>query len=357
MSSPRALARIVLIGSAFSFAATADTTTPPTPLIDAPAQALAREISSGAHSGVLGFALSVDGRSVASSAEPGTERRADIRSATKSITALLVGIALERKELPGLDAKIADLLPRHQKELAADPRKAAMTLADLLTMRSGLDCDDWDAKSPGHEDKMYETRDWVAFWASRPMRDRPGERFSYCTGNVIAIGQILAQATGQGVDVYAQKNLFDPLGLPKVEWQRWDRGREVDSGGHVRLTAEALLRVGEMVLAQGRVGERQVVPASWIEAMTTPRTAIPGRKQTYGYLWWLDETSSPGLPKTRLWFAQGNGGNFLIVLPEVRAVVAFTGTRFNRPEAMEPMFWLRDRLMPGLGTAAQPSSP
>lgn len=311
--------------------------------------ALVRELRAGQHPGVTGFELVVDGQRLASFAAPELARRApDLRSATKSITALLVGIALERGELRSLQTRMAELLPRHRAVLERDPRKAAMTLADLLSMRSGLDCDDWDERSPGHEDKMYEQRDWVAFWAAQPMRASPGERFSYCTGNVLALGQALAHATGQPVDRYAQAHLFGPLGLADVRWQHWDKGREVDTGGHLRLRPDALLRIGQLALARGTHEGRQIVPASWIDAVSEVRTSIPGRTQSYGYLWWLDRTTLPGLPATRLVFALGNGGNLLIVMPELRAVAVFTGTRFNRPDALEPLHWLRDRLLPGL---------
>lgn len=313
------------------------------------ADTLVSELRAGRHPGVTGFELVADGKRLASFASPEVVKRApDLRSATKSITALLVGIALERGELKSLTTRVAELLPRQRAALERDPKKAAMTLADLLTMRSGLDCDDWDERSPGHEDKMYEQQDWVAFWAAQPMRAAPGERFSYCTGNVIALGQALAGATGQPVDRYAQAHLFDPLGLPAVEWQHWDKGREVDTGGHLRLRPGALVRLGQLVLARGAHEGRQLVPAAWIDAMTAEHTKVPDRKQSYGYLWWLDRTTQPGLPSTRILLAWGNGGNFLIVLPELRAVAAFTGTRFNRPEALEPLHWLRDRLLPEL---------
>jgi CubicO group peptidase (beta-lactamase class C family) len=217
-----------------------------------------------------------------------------------------------------------------------------------LTMRSGLDCDDWRKDSPGHEDKMYRKRDWLAFWAAVPMRDAPGERFSYCTGNAIALGRIIEHASGKPFSVFASEALFVPLGIENARWATWNRGNRTDSGGHLRLTPHDLARIGQLLLDRGRIGERQIVSEAWLDAMTAEHAQVPGQSQRYGYLWWVDRTTSPNLPQTRLWMAWGNGGNFLIVMPELDAVVVFTGTRYNRLNALEPLLWLRDRLMPAL---------
>lgn len=324
--------------------ASASTLADPRPIAE-----LTRELERGDHSGIESFVLSTDGQVVARyiASRLATELP-DLRSATKSITALLIGIAIDRGEIPSVRSRVADLLVSYRSVLARDPAKAAMTVEDLLTMRSGLACDDWNPRSPGHEDKMYRRRDWIDFWAAQPMQSTPGERFSYCTGNAVALGALLAEVTGIPADQYAAIHLFEPLGIKQAVWARWGQSRDVDTGGHLRLAPDDLLRVGELVLARGRFGERRVVSEEWIQAMTTPRADIPGRAQQYGYLWWLDRTKQAGLPATSLWWAQGNGGNFLIVLPDVNSVLVVTGTRFNRPESLEPMFWLRDRVLPAM---------
>jgi CubicO group peptidase (beta-lactamase class C family) len=289
-----------------------------------------------------------------SAASPGLDPRGgDIRSATKSVTALLVGIAIDRGMIASVDMPIIDLLPDYAERLRSDPRKAQIRVRDLLTMRSGLDCDDWRKDSPGHEDKMYRKRDWLAFWADIPMRDAPGGRFSYCTGNVIALGRIVEHVSGQTFSAFASKMLFSPLGVDSAQWATWDRSKRTDSGGHLRLTPQDLGKIGQLLLDRGRIGERQIVSEAWLDAMTTEHAQVPGQSQSYGYLWWLDRTVGPHLPQTRLWMAWGNGGNFLIVMPELDAVVVFAGTRYNRPDALEPLIWLRDRLMPAL----QPPAP
>lgn len=308
---------------------------------------LANEIRAGAHRGVTSFHLMREGRVLAAYSDPDLRRAPpDLRSATKSITAILVGIAIERGHIPSLKSRVAELLPDFRRQLESDPRKSAMTVADLLTMRSGLDCDDWTPGSPGHEDTMYEKRDWLAFWADVPASQAPGTRFSYCTGNVIALGAIIARGSGMTLDAFAESALFAPLGITGARWETFNRGKGIDSGGHLRLQPADFAKIGELVLNGGKWQDRQIVSAAWIKAMTTAHTDIPGRKQRYGYLWWIDETTQPNLPRTRLLMAWGNGGNYLIVMPELKAVAAFTGTRFNRPDAMQSLVWMRDRILP-----------
>lgn len=316
-----------------------------------PASQLTRELEKGDHPGIESFVMKTNGQLVGRYVAPKLANAPpDLRSATKSITALLIGIAIDQGKIPSVRARVADLLPKYREVLIKEPAKATITVEDLLTMRSGLACNDWDVNSPGHEDKMYRHRDWIAFWAAQPMQSAPGERFAYCTGNVIALGGLLAEVSGVPVDQYAAAHLFGPLGITRADWARWNKGKGIDTGGHLRLAPDDLLRVGEMVLARGVVGDVRIVSEQWIAAMTTPHADIPGQAQRYGYLWWLDHTKSAGLPQTSLWWAQGNGGNLLIVLPQVNTVLVVTGTRFNRPDGLEPLFWLRDRLLPAMNT-------
>lgn len=316
----------------------------------APAEQIAAEVQSGQHENIESFIMLVDGKTVGRSVKSQLARQPpDLRSATKSITALLIGIAIDQGKIASVQEKVSKLLPGIREEIfQQDARKAQMTLEDLLTMRSGLDCNDWDPRSPGQEDKMYKEQDWVEAWVALPMRTEPGKEFSYCTGNVIALGEILATATGMSVDAFAIRNLFAPLDFARAEWRYWNNKRGVDTGGHLRLVPDDLVKLGELVLAGGVYRGTRIVSESWIDAMTQERTTISGMGQRYGYLWWIDNTKDPQLPTTRLWWAQGNGGTFLIVMPELRSVIAITATRFNRSDALEPMFWLRDRILPAM---------
>jgi len=317
------------------------------------AKQIAAEVGNGVHPGFESFIMQVDGVVIGRAVDSTLAKRPpDLRSATKSITALLIGIAIDKGAIASVQTKVMDLLPFRRTAFESDPRKAAMTLEDLLTMRSGLDCNDWDPKSPGHEDRMYRQQDWVAFWSELKMRADPGKEFSYCTGNVVALGEILEAAANMSADAFALKYLFIPISARRAEWRYYDGKRGVDTGGHLRLEPDDLLKIGELVLARGTYKGTRIVSEAWIDAMTREHADVPGMPQRYGYLWWLDHTKDPGLPQTKLWWAQGNGGSLLMVMPELRAVMLTTGTRFNRSDMLEPMFWLRDRLLPAMRTPA-----
>ncbi len=298
---------------------------------------LANEIRAGLYPGLAAMQLSVAGQPIQSAYAPGYDSTSlfDIRSATKSITALLAGQILQQYQLP-VTATLAELLPGRQQ--TAGHRN--LQLQDLLTMRSGLACNDWQSASVGHEDQMYQQANWVAFWQQLPFSHHPGQQFSYCTGNVLALGMVLQQRSGTDLADWATTRLFEPLQIRSARWQRTPEGR-VDSGGHLQLTLADLHKIGELVLAQGRWQQQQLVSASWITAMLTPQSQPDERAEQYGYLWW-----SRDLAGTRVYYAHGNGGNFVFVVPELALVASFTGTNFNQRRQFVPMKLLADRIIP-----------
>jgi CubicO group peptidase (beta-lactamase class C family) len=149
----------------------------------------------------------------------------DTRSATKSITDMLVGIALGEKKLGSVDGRVLALLPERARKMQnPDPRNGKITLEDFLTMSSPLACDDWNDASRGNEERMYLVEDWAQFILDLPVRGRMhvgeqavppkyGRYFSYCTGGVFTLSEVLQKATGERTDRYAQEKLFGPLGI------------------------------------------------------------------------------------------------------------------------------------------------
>jgi CubicO group peptidase (beta-lactamase class C family) len=153
----------------------------------------------------------------------------DTRSATKSITDILVGIAMSEKKLSGVDARIFALLPEHAKKMQnPDPRKEKITVEDFLTMSSPLECDDWNDASRGNEERMYVVEDWAQFILDLPVKGQMhlgekiepppyGRFFSYCTGGVFTLSEVLQKTTGARTDCYAQEKLFGPLGITDAQ--------------------------------------------------------------------------------------------------------------------------------------------
>jgi CubicO group peptidase (beta-lactamase class C family) len=231
----------------------------------------------------------------------------DTRSATKTITGALIGIAVKEKKL-ALDTKVWPLLGR--------PDKAGIAVRDLLTMSSALDCNDWVDESPGNEEKMYPKQDWAAFVLDLPVRE--ARTFSYCTGGVFLLGQAVEKATGLAADAYAREKLFGPLGITRAEWPRSPRGQPMTGGG-LRLTTRDLWKFAQLYLDGGR----GLVDAAWVRDSVEPHARIDEQTQ-YGYLWWLK--SFGGQPA---YFMTGNGGNKVVVFPATQTVVVITSTNYN----------------------------
>lgn len=268
----------------------------------------------------------------------------DLRSATKSVTSLLVGVARDRGLLD-VHGPALPHLARAYPGLAADDAGPPLTLEHLLTMRSGRACNDRDRRSPGHEDRMYRARDWLRFYLELPRPHLPGTRTQYCTGDVIALGRVLAEATGQPVDVFADEALFAPLGIQAYAWRRFDRGRQIDTGGHLRLRPRAMAKIGQLVLQRGVWDSHDIVSGAWIDVSTAEHTRFHDDQRPYGYLWWRSRYQD-GARALDLVYASGNGGQYIFIVPALDLVVVFTGRNYNSPAAGRPWAILGESIIP-----------
>lgn len=278
----------------------------------------------------------------------GPEARRNTRSVTKTVTGMLVGLAIERGALAGVEESV---LERFADRVIGnpDPRKDSMTVEDLLTMSSPLECDDWNSFSRGNEERMYLIEDWVGFgldlpvrgyppWTTRPEDTPYGRSFSYCTAGVVILGAVLERATSESIESFARTQLFEPLGIEDPEWQVTPTGLAMTGGG-LGLRSRDLLALGELYRDAGRVGGRQLVPAAWVEHSLRPHARIDDATE-YGYLWWLRDYETGGRT-LRSYYMTGYGGNRVVVFPDADLVVVLTTTNFDRGDAHE----LSDRLL------------
>jgi len=262
----------------------------------------------------------------------------DTRSATKSITDILVGIAIGEKKLSGVDARVLQLLPEHARKLQnPDPRKDKITVEDFLTMSSPLECDDWNDASRGNEERLYLVEDWAQFILDLPIRGRMhvGERpenppygrfFSYCTGGVFTLSEVLQKVTGMRTDRYAHEKLFAQLGINDEEWV-YSPLNIPQTGGGLRLTSRDLLKIAQLYLDRGTWQGRRVVDESWVKTSTQPHARIDDETE-YGYLWWLKSFKSAG-KSYPAFFMSGNGGNKVVAFPGLDMTVVITSTNYN----------------------------
>lgn len=259
----------------------------------------------------------------------------DIRSAGKSITAIALGMAIADGKLSGTDAKVWPLLGSDRPEPFA-----SITVGDLLGMSSALDCNDWEKRSPGQEERMYRKRAWRDFALALPAReyarDADGEGpFSYCTAGVFLLGQIVQEATGERFDHYVQRRLFDPLDIESVVW-RTSRSGEIQSGGQLTISSDALLKIGRLVLNEGVWEGQELVPSSWIKQMLKPRHSMSEHVH-YASLWWLTPLRSKS-GYVGAWMMKGNGGNIVAIVPHYDAVLVVQARNYNKQIAERAAF-------------------
>lgn len=256
----------------------------------------------------------------------------DTRSTMKSLTALAVGIAIDEGQL-SLDQPVFDLFKDLEPFQHDTDLKRQITIEDFLTMSSALDCNDNDMESPGNEENMYPLNHWARWAVDLPtkesyQRNEEGRGpFSYCTAGSFMLGQALERATGKTVDAYIAEKIFQPLHITDWQWSRSPTG-EYMTGGGLRLEAADIAKLGTTVLNKGKWGSRQILSPSWIDEMASVKVnANPD--QNYGYQFWRRgwQTSCGVVDAS---YMAGNGGNAVVILPELGAVVVVTRQHYNR---------------------------
>ena len=236
----------------------------------------------------------------------------NIKSASKSIMSLLVGIAIEEGHLHGVDQNIGEFFPDYFKA-HPDAEKQSITLQDLLTMRAGL-----ESTSHGKYGPWVLSDNWVEYVLARPLVEKPGGEMVYSTGSTHLLSVILTRATGMSTREFAKKHLFDPLHISIGGWDRDPQGNYM-GGNNLALTPSALLKIGTMVMNKGVYQQKQIVQHDWIDESMQIYTRSQFNPYDYGYLWWQRELNGHTVQ-----FAWGNGGQYIMMLPALKAVVVIT---------------------------------
>lgn len=242
----------------------------------------------------------------------GADRATNVKSASKSVLSVLVGIAIQEGHIRGIDQPISDFFPAYFARQDVDPRKRAITVGHLLSMQSGL-----ESTSFNEYGAWVSSRDWVRAALDQPVVEAPGGRMLYSTGSTHLLSAILTRATGKSTWAYANEKLAEPMGFRIRPWQRDPQG--IFFGGNdMYLTPRQMLRLGQMYLDGGAYGGRQIVPRAWVEESVRPRTSSPYNGHGYGLGWWSKDAGG-----RRAFFAWGYGGQYVFVVPELELVAVF----------------------------------
>ena len=265
-----------------------------------------------------------------------------LQSVTKSVLSVAFGIAVDEGRLPGVESPAWPHLRAYQPDMS-DPRRAAATLEDFLTMRSGIE---WAAPGQTYDDETHPTvvleasDEWIAYAAGRPMAEDPGTRFDYNDGVSVLLGKIVREATGARMDEWAAERLFRPIGIDEHYWKITPDG-EADTEGGLYLAPHDLARIGYLMLRRGQWNGRQIVSEAWVRASTSPVVPDPG----YGYQWWVP-AHRDGQPV--VFAANGYGGQFLHVSPEHDLISVFNGWTLHDQPELSSWTAFQDRILPAV---------
>ncbi len=259
-----------------------------------------------------------------------------IMSDTKSVTSALVGIAIDQGYIKNVNQSIFEYLPDHQ-HLKKDG-KELITIEHLLTMTSGMEWNEWSAPYSSPENPIigiwFSDKDPVSFILEGKLLHRPGTHYSYYGGCQIILGEIIRNASKMDMHEFSKTYLLDPLEIEDFEWSVKFENGVYEAAGGLKLTPRAMLKIGILFLNQGEWNGEQIIPKAWIEKSIIPygnnrNIKVPGERSWrhgYTYSWW---TRTFEKEEIDIFFAEGWGGQYIMIVPEVDMVVVFTGGNYT----------------------------
>lgn len=267
----------------------------------------------------------------------------DTRSSFKSVTSLLLGIAIDKGFIKNTGQKMLDFFPEYPA-LKNDPLKKEITIQQLLDMRAGFDCEEFNS-TKDCEDQMELTKDWVKFSLEVPMKHPPGTVWAYTSIDPVIIGGIIRKASKMSVMDFAKKYLFDPLQISRYKWTI-DSAGNPNTAGSFFIRPIDMIKIGQMVRDEGKWKGKQVISKDWIRKSTVSNIPIPdfsnmkySKSKTgipqptfYGSYWYREKLKTEKLEEEVL-FASGNGGQFMFMSKKLDLVVLFNQGYYGNARA------------------------
>lgn len=267
-----------------------------------------------------------------------------LQSVTKTVTSVVVGVAITRGEFPSLDTPVLTFFDT-TKVAQIDDRKRRLTVRHLLSMTAGID---WNENLPYIDPRnsavvMEGSYDWVGYVINRPMSDEPGTVWNYNSGATELVAHIFRQATGVDIEEYAARHLFAPLGIREWYWKRTPAG-VVDTEGGLYLDATDLARIWQLFLQKGVWQGKPIVSTDYVAESVEPKMQVgnPGGPK-YGLAWWLYR--NPRDTSDYVWGGSGFGGQFPVAFPKQDMVLVVNGWKILPGGNGFPLRTTMDRLL------------
>ncbi len=263
-------------------------------------------------------------------------------SVTKSVTAILIGQAVDQRKLSGVDVPLLTLFPEYLELQNLDANKQAMTVEDVLTMRAGFQ---WSESFSVTQ--MVKSNDWLKYMLDLPVVNTPGTRFLYNSGCSILLAGIIRNTTHLEAGDFADRYLFPQLGISR---KRWDTGADglTNTAGGLFLRPRDMAKIGLLYLRRGDWQGTRVVSANWVDESVSWQTDA-SQSTGYGYQWWvMCVDGSAGPPETvenEIWFASGAGDQYIFMVPSLDLVVTTTANN-TEPPYDTPITFLRQYILP-----------
>ncbi len=265
-----------------------------------------------------------------------------VQSVTKSVTSACIGIAIDEGFIESVHQSIFDYLPEHQ-HLNTDGRDK-ITIEHLLTMTSGLEWMEWNAPYSSRDNPIIEiwfqeaeqNKHPFTFILEGSQKDEPGTSFRYFGGNQILLGGIIENATKMNIDEFSDKYLFTPLGIDSFDWAvRFECG-VIEAASGLIMTPRDMVKIGVTYLNNGVWNGKQIISQQWVKKSANSYRDnkginVPGTDKKnvgYSYSWWTTKFSDSG-KEINIYYAAGWGGQHIMVIPDLNAVVVTTGGAYT----------------------------
>jgi CubicO group peptidase (beta-lactamase class C family) len=298
---------------------------------DAKIEELNRKIAKQTYKNVTSIVAIKDGKILIEEYFNGVNRNTlhDTRSVGKSFASTLLGIAIKDKFIKSETQTLKEFynLKSFQNYSAS---KDSITLKSLLTMSSTFEGSDMNSESPGNEENMYPTKNWVAFTLNLPIDKTKvaDKRWDYFTAGCIVLGDIIHKSVPNGLVKYAYKNLFQPLGITKYKWQ-FTPQKVANTAGSLQLRSLDYAKFGQLYKNEGAWNGKQILPKEWIAKSLSHQMTI-SEDEYYGYLFW-NKTYKVNDVDYEVYYSSGNGGNRVFIFKDHPIVIVITSTAFNTP--------------------------